>query len=306
MTDIAGFARARRHAPRRGAARAAALLLVASENAAHHLHRMVLRCVRLDHHRLCAAAAHRPMASKSAADRLVDRDRFRRPARRRHRVRLDRRALGAPALDAGDAAHFLARALWPAPARRATTMLLWLRFRSGHRAGRRNSADGRLRQRIRQSQGPRPLLALGAGLVLGRLAGGGARFRLCRAALGLAVDVHHRRHPGAAGDSDAERAAGIAALARQPGPLRRGGPRLDSGSKTSPRARARRSRRCRPIFRRWPRLGRASPNCSRASICAARSRCGCCGSAPISYPTASPPGCRRCSAPSIISTSSNR
>ena len=45
---------------------------------------------------------------------------------------------------------------------------------------------------------------------------------------GWQLDVHHRRRSGAVGDSAAQPAAGIAALAREPGPLRRGRPRLDA------------------------------------------------------------------------------
>ena len=44
--------------------------------------------------------------------------------------------------------------------------------------------------------------------------------RLCRAALGLAMDVHHRCCSGTAGHPAANPVAGIATLARQSGPLR--------------------------------------------------------------------------------------
>src|SRR5262249_35752524 len=49
-----------------------------------------------------------------------------------------------------------------------------------------------------------------------------------------------------------------------------------------------------------PKLARALLNCSGASICVAPYQCGLFGLAPISCPMASPPGCPRCSALSII------
>ena len=84
-----------------------------------------------------------------------------------HRLRLDRRALGPAPLDAGDVADLLARRARLRRRPRATTTVV-AALRPRHRARRRNSADGRLRQRVCQGQGTRPLLAQHPGAVLGR------------------------------------------------------------------------------------------------------------------------------------------
>src|SRR6516164_718590 len=97
---------------------------------------MVLRRLRLDHHRLCAASDHRLVASQSAADRSADRNRFRRPVGGRHRIRLACRALGPPALHVDYAAHLLT---WRLGLRRRDELrgAVVVAFRSGHWPGRR-------------------------------------------------------------------------------------------------------------------------------------------------------------------------
>ena len=278
-----------------------------TQHAAHHLDRMVLRRLRFDRHRLRAAGAHRPVAPHAAADRLA------------HRRGIRRASSSARSSRAGSAERWgristmLVTLLHLHPRQLRLRLRVELRFavvaalRPGHRARRRGADHGRLCQRVRQ----------------GRRAAAASRSRIqCLFSIALAVarwsaSGSCRISAGNGCSSSARcrrcspfRCASI--LPESPRWLASRGRFAEADARLEAhrgyrRARERRAcRRCRKTCRRSTRRSHASPICSRASICGARSRCGASGSAPISSPMASPPGRRRSFAPSTSSTCSSR